>query len=119
MKIGNRRDRDGWSCGWLRPMAAAGRGTQDRSGGRQIAALALAPGTRNIAHAHARFATTSVHKRGEYADLEGAAVVITPRCSSQKPGESRPGLLLERKMSAVFRSVIAGRHEGGFRDESC
>jgi len=59
----------------------------------------------DIAHA-TPFATTVSISAGEYADLEGAAVVIIAAGVSQKPGESRLALL-ERNV-AVFRSVIAG-----------
>jgi L-lactate dehydrogenase len=59
----------------------------------------------DISHA-TPFATTVAIHAGDYADLEGAAVVIIAAGVSQKPGEDRLALL-ERNV-AVFRSVIAG-----------
>lgn len=68
------------------------------------AALARAQ-AQDIAHA-TPFATTVAVRAGEYADLDGAAVVIIAAGVSQKPGESRLALL-ERNVE-VFKSVIGG-----------
>lgn len=67
-------------------------------------ALALAQ-AQDISHATPFASTIGVHA-GEYADLDGAAVVIIAAGVSQKPGEDRLALL-ERNV-AVFRSVISG-----------
>jgi len=68
------------------------------------AALARAQ-AQDIAHA-TPFATTVTVRAGEYADLDGAAVVIIAAGVSQKPGESRLALL-ERNVE-VFKAVIGG-----------
>jgi L-lactate dehydrogenase len=68
------------------------------------AALARAQ-AQDIAHA-TPFATTVAIRAGEYADLDGAAVVIIAAGVSQKPGESRLALL-ERNVE-VFKAVIGG-----------
>ncbi|WP_339760654.1 L-lactate dehydrogenase [uncultured Hoeflea sp.] len=68
------------------------------------AALARAQ-AQDIAHA-TPFATTVAVRAGEYADLDGAAVVIIAAGVSQKPGESRLALL-ERNVE-VFKAVIGG-----------
>ncbi|MDP2120646.1 MAG: L-lactate dehydrogenase [Hoeflea sp.] len=67
-------------------------------------ALALAQ-AQDIAHATPFAATVGV-RAGDYADLEGAAVVIIAAGVSQKPGESRLALL-ERNVE-VFKTVISG-----------
>jgi len=59
----------------------------------------------DISHA-TPFATTVAVRAGEYADLDGAAVVIIAAGVSQKPGESRLALL-ERNVE-VFKAVIGG-----------
>ncbi|WP_417410264.1 L-lactate dehydrogenase [Hoeflea sp.] len=59
----------------------------------------------DIAHA-TPFATTVSIRAGDYADLDGAAVVIIAAGVSQKPGESRLALL-ERNVE-VFKAVIGG-----------
>ena len=68
------------------------------------AALARAQ-AQDIGHA-TPFATTVAIRAGDYADLDGAAVVIIAAGVSQKPGESRLALL-ERNVE-VFRAVIDG-----------
>jgi len=68
------------------------------------AALARAQ-AQDIAHA-TPFATTVSIRAGDYADLDGAAVVIIAAGVSQKPGESRLALL-ERNVE-VFKAVIGG-----------
>ena len=68
------------------------------------AALARAQ-AQDIAHA-TPFATTVAIRAGDYADLDGAAVVIIAAGVSQKPGESRLALL-ERNVE-VFKAVIGG-----------
>ena len=59
----------------------------------------------DIAHAVPFATTVSIHA-GDYADLEGAAVVIIAAGVSQKPGESRLALL--ERNADVFRTVIGG-----------
>ena len=59
----------------------------------------------DIAHA-TPFTTTVSIRAGDYADLDGAAVVIIAAGVSQKPGESRLALL-ERNVE-VFKAVIGG-----------
>lgn len=59
----------------------------------------------DIAHA-TPFAATVALRAGDYADLDGAAVVIIAAGVNQKPGENRLALL-ERNV-AVFQSVVSG-----------
>lgn len=66
-------------------------------------ALAVAQ-AEDISHA-VPFMSSTVVRAGDYADLEGAGVIIIAAGVSQKPGEGRLELL--ERNAEVFRSVLA------------
>ena len=70
----------------------------------------------DISHA-TPFATTVAVRAGEYADLDGAAVVIIAAGVSQKPGDTLPRVD-RREPPCVGQKSFAGR-ERNIREQLC